>query len=226
MHCRELAIGVGLLISVVASGCGVGQKTESCPGADCTPALQAVSDQVAALAGVSKVNRVWHFDNIDRGSIGGADVTADVTDQEGADALGKQIAAIYQASKAPAVKAVQLQVSPTTGSANPEVLTGKDGLLSDSEVSPCAETQCRTQSAAFASAWAADPMSGVTLNSVTWDSTVLLLSFTLEQPLSTAQATDQRIAVMRFVRHHGLKNVGLLHYSIKYSALPVYQFTY
>ena len=93
------------------AGCSAVQEDHVCPGESCTPALEAVAGQVAALSDVTSVESTeWHY-NIDDDTDALIKVRAPVRTDEAARELTDRIVRIYRDSDVSGVDEITVAIA-------------------------------------------------------------------------------------------------------------------
>ena len=131
--CARLA---GPLVVALALGAGCSltdavQDEQSCPGDDCPPELSQLGDDVAALPGVTDVERTAWFSGLDNGVSGRVEVVATGVDRAEAAEIAASIVDLYVESdiEEPAVIDVEIATDPDQefGSGDPYSFWADEG---------------------------------------------------------------------------------------------------
>ncbi|GAA4701245.1 hypothetical protein GCM10023349_17840 [Nocardioides conyzicola] len=96
---RVWAVVVAGVLGLGVLGCSDLQEEHTCPGATCTAALQGVVDDVAALDGVTRVDRVSWSTGLDNGVWGRIEVQARVDGVPAARRVARRAASLYRSGE-------------------------------------------------------------------------------------------------------------------------------
>jgi hypothetical protein len=107
------AVALTAALAVVGvSGCSHLQEEHACPGPGCTPALEALAEQVAALPLVTHVRRTAWSSGLDDGVAGRVEVVAVGTTRADAEGLAARIVELYLDADIEAPNLIEVEVAP------------------------------------------------------------------------------------------------------------------